>query len=690
MNLSTRTTAILTKTPLILILFSPAALAWPGCGAIFTDTYSHIPSETETLGECQTCHQDAGGGGNFNPYGDDLLANGASGANGACTNIDLPAALAAVEGLDSDMEGNSNIAEIEASTQPGWCVAGGSVGCSNSSGAPAIPLDPQALPSNTPPVADAGGPYEGEAGSTAIQFNGSGSSDSDGDSLTYAWDFGDQNSGTGAMPTHIYVEAGNYEVRLIVNDGQADSDPSVTSASITAPPMNVAPIADPGGPYEGEPGAPVMFDGSASSDPNGDVLTYAWDFGNGSFGDGISATHTFVAEGTYSITLTVNDGQVSDSATTSATIVMPPANRTPTADPGGPYSGNAGSPISFDGSASSDPDEDTLTYRWDFGDGTLGDGAMPTHTFSVAGNYTITLIVNDGEFDSDAMRTEASISDATLRSDGEALYTANCEACHGHPWATPAVDESLPGLRRVGGARSCNIEGSIFGTSVFPNGVTEMQYLQGLSGDEIELLAEYLNSNDTSGEQRYVTSCAGCHGDGGSGGRVDEDVHGDSAHETFEAIADEEEMYFLACMPSSDIEVIADYLAQFDDDYDDDGIADDEDDDDDNDGIHDDDDADDDNDGVGDDDEREDGTDPRDHDTDDDGLNDGEERDHGTDPNDHDSDDDGVSDGDEVKVFNTNPLVADSVSSGNSGGGSIRLPLLLLLLSATMLRRLRD
>ena len=78
MNLSTRTTAILTKTPLILILMSPSALAWPGCGTIFTDTYSHIPSETETLGECQTCHQDAGGGGNFNPYGDDLLANGDS------------------------------------------------------------------------------------------------------------------------------------------------------------------------------------------------------------------------------------------------------------------------------------------------------------------------------------------------------------------------------------------------------------------------------------------------------------------------------------------------------------------------------------------------------------------------------------------------------------------------------------
>ncbi len=254
----------------------------------------------------------------------------------------------------------------------------------------------------------------------------------------------------------------------------------------------------------------------------------------------------------------------------------------------------------------------------------------------------------------------------------------------------------LSGLRRVAGARSCNIYGSIFGTSVFPNGVPEMQFLQGLTEEEIVALAEFLNSEETTGEQRYVTTCAGCHGDTGAGGRVDEDVHGDSAEETFEAIEEDEEMHYLACMPESDIFSIAEYLMGMDDDHDDDGVSDDEDSDDDNDGIHDDHDSDDDNDSVDDDEEREDGTDPRDKDTDDDGLDDGEERDHGTDPKDSDTDDDGVSDGDEVKIYGTNPLVANASApqpepSSSSGGGSAGTVLLLaLLFSLVASRRLRS
>jgi mono/diheme cytochrome c family protein len=148
---------------------------------------------------------------------------------------------------------------------------------------------------------------------------------------------------------------------------------------------------------------------------------------------------------------------------------------------------------------------------------------------------------------------------------------------------------------------------------VFPDGVPDMQFLNGtLTEADIDAIAEYLNSRDASGEQRYVTTCAGCHGNDGSGGRVGEDVHGESAEETWEAIYDEDEMNYMACMPASDIEAIADFLGGKDDDFDDDGIRDEDDDDDDNDGRSDDD-------------EREDGTDPRDDDSDDDGVNDGDE-----------------------------------------------------------------
>ncbi len=83
---------------------------------------------------------------------------------------------------------------------------------------------------NTPPVADAGGFYEAESGEEVI-FDGSGSFDVDNDSLTYEWDFGDNNTGTGVAPAHTYAGDGIYTVTLIVNDGTADSGTSITIAS---------------------------------------------------------------------------------------------------------------------------------------------------------------------------------------------------------------------------------------------------------------------------------------------------------------------------------------------------------------------------------------------------------------------------------------------------------------------------
>ena len=686
MNCIRRISEVFIILSLAVLFASPTAEASSTCATLFATQYPD--SQTDNEGGCQTCHQVAGNGA-FNVYGKDISDFGTAG----CTAVDVVAALVAVESLDSDGEGNSNIAEITANAQPGWCVASQGSTCANSAGTPPnVLLDP--VPANAAPVAVVGGPYAGEAGTTLIQFNGSASSDPDGDDLTFVWDFGDGNTGIGMAPTYMYGNAGNFKVTLVVNDGQINSDASVTSAAITAPPVNIAPVADPGGPYDGQPGQSITFDGTGSSDANEDALTYAWDFGDGAMGVDEAPTHTYAVDGTYTVTLTVHDDQVGSLAvTTTASIVTPPANRTPTADAGGPYSGDTGVAVTFDGGASSDPDDDTLSYSWDFGDGQVGTGVAPSHTYEAAGTYTVSLIVNDSDFDSAAAMSEVTISDPADPSDGSALYATNCVACHGNPWIEPAVDDTLPGLRRVAGSRSCNISGSIFGTSVFPNGVPEMQFLQGLSEAEIGELAEYLNSEETSGQQRYVSTCAGCHGDDGSGGRVDEDVHGDEAHETFEAIAEESEMQYLVCMPDSDIEAITAFLMTMDDDYDDDGIDDDEDHDDDEDGVDDDDDSDDDNDGVSDDDEREDGTDPRDDDTDDDGLDDGDERDHGTDPKDDDTDDDGVSDGDEVHVFNTNPLIADSTppvvttSTDENGGGSTNLPFLMSLVLVALLSR---
>ncbi len=86
---------------------------------------------------------------------------------------------------------------------------------------------------NTPPVADAGGPYSGTV-DQVVSFNGSGSSDLDSDPLTYSWDFGDVNTGTGVSPSHTYAASSTYAVTLTVNDGNGGTDSDMTTAVIAA------------------------------------------------------------------------------------------------------------------------------------------------------------------------------------------------------------------------------------------------------------------------------------------------------------------------------------------------------------------------------------------------------------------------------------------------------------------------
>ena len=71
-------------------------------------------------------------------------------------------------------------------------------------------------------------------------------------------------------------------------------------------------------------------------------------------------------------------------------------NREPVADAGGPYSGKAGQPVQFDGSGSSDPDGDATSLAWDYGDGNVGAGLTPSHSYGTAETYTVTVTADDG------------------------------------------------------------------------------------------------------------------------------------------------------------------------------------------------------------------------------------------------------------------------------------------------------
>ncbi len=156
---------------------------------------------------------------------------------------------------------------------------------------------------NNPPVADANGPYSGDEDSIII-FDGSGSYDLDGDILTYSWDFGDGNIGSGVNPAHAYNSGGIYVVTLTVSDNK-DSDVATATASITE--VNDPPIAVAGDEIIVTIGEEVTFDGSGSYDSDGSIVDYEWDFGDSSIGNGVVVAHTFTNIGVYLVTLTVTD-----------------------------------------------------------------------------------------------------------------------------------------------------------------------------------------------------------------------------------------------------------------------------------------------------------------------------------------------------------------------------------------------
>ncbi|MGQ0639840.1 MAG: PKD domain-containing protein [Gemmatimonadaceae bacterium] len=169
----------------------------------------------------------------------------------------------------------------------------------------------------------------------------------------------------------------------------------------TDTPPNRPPNASAGGPYSGDEGTAIAFDASGSTDPDGQPLTYDWDFGDGSpHGSGPTPLHTYVDNGTYSVTLTVSDGTLSATASATATV----ANAAPVPNAGADKTivVNRSSPFTptFTDAGSADANW-TYTVRW--GDGTSitrtatsqGTQASLSHAYNTAGTFTRRLTVTD-------------------------------------------------------------------------------------------------------------------------------------------------------------------------------------------------------------------------------------------------------------------------------------------------------
>ncbi len=283
-------------------------------------------------------------------------------------------------------------------------LTNGSVLLAAGQGTAGILKSAELFTANHAPVADAGpAVVQGNEGA-AVSFDGRASSDPDGNPLTFAWDFGDGSAGAGALVTHTYADNGSYAVVLTVSDGNLSS-----SASARADIANVVPAVTDLGTTTLLRGETFTRDGSFA-DPGADSWTATVDYDDGSgvqplalVGMTFSLSHVYAAAGTYSATVTVTDD---DGGIGTAQARVSVADRAPIANAGPAAHGSEGSAVSFDGSASSDPDGDALTLTWDFGDGSPPVGSvMPSHVYADNGTYTVTLNVFDGALISTATTT---------------------------------------------------------------------------------------------------------------------------------------------------------------------------------------------------------------------------------------------------------------------------------------------
>jgi hypothetical protein len=298
-----------------------------------------------TMGTCTTCHLNPDGKGGENPYGTHFKAYGRN--------------FAAVEPLDSDGDGFTNIEEIIADTWPG---------------------DPGSTPGSIaqPPVADAGGEITVNE-EDPVMLDGSGSYDPDGFIDSYSWI---QITGvavtlsdtTVAQPTFTapFIGAGTAVLTfgLTVTDDSGLQSNATTVVNVTW--VNDPPMADAGTVQTVAEGIEVTLDGSNSSDPDNNIVSYFWVQTGGpgvTLSDPTAVKPTFIsptiASAGVALTfdLTVSDGLGLESTDT-AIVNVSRGNLPPVASAGGTRNVDEGAPVILDGSASNDPDGTIVSYQW--------------------------------------------------------------------------------------------------------------------------------------------------------------------------------------------------------------------------------------------------------------------------------------------------------------------------------------
>ena len=226
-----------------------------------------------------------------------------------------------------------------------------------------------------------------------INFDGSGSTDTDGTIIKLLWDFGDGKKEYGDKVTHVFYRPGRYDVTLSVEDNSGaicNNNKSTRKIWINDAPVpklnlgkDIAAVAE-----------SVTIDANGSIDSDGDIVRYAWDFNDGQKAEGQVVSHAYARPGVYEVRLDVyDDADVTNSLVREKkTIVInsvpvPAFNFRPVVA--------ANEKVDFDGTLSGDTDGFITQYRWDMGDGATLQGGHIDHKYAKPGTYTVKLRVID-------------------------------------------------------------------------------------------------------------------------------------------------------------------------------------------------------------------------------------------------------------------------------------------------------
>jgi len=245
---------------------------------------------------------------------------------------------------------------------------------------------------------------------------------STGDIVSYEWIFGDGTTASSSIASHTFSSGGDFTVTLRVTDSSSVTDQATVSINVaTSSVINTPPSAAISSSSSvGTTPLSVDFDGSASTDSEGAINSYTWDFGDGGSASGAVVNYTYRTAGTFNAMLTVTDqGGLSD--TISTPVILSGSNggsnTLPTAVIKSSASkGYAPLTVSFDAGDSSDMDGNIENYIWSFGDGTISTNANVTHTFLQPATYTVTLKVKD---DKDANSLPVTFTVTVLDKDQE-------------------------------------------------------------------------------------------------------------------------------------------------------------------------------------------------------------------------------------------------------------------------------